>query len=490
MLTWNFLSTIVIFSFILLQAVRWVLLPQFMDIYYHLLTAQGFIQAGGYSGWDFWQYAPVGRVHIYPPFFHLILSGFIKLGIDQVVLAKLCEVLIPCLLLFVTWNFVRKFYSQRLAFFVVLAFFTSNSFYLSLVNHLPATLALIFGILSLGQLFKSKLLRSAILLVLSFYTHIGISFFLFLVFIIYGLANKDNRRGVFKSLGLALILSSPVLIKDIVSLKYISTFGFNLIEVGNCQIKILELILSILGVILAFKRRNKYSLFLSLFFANLIFLIYPYRFFSGEGYFTTLIFFAIFLDFLYSYLNKKLLFALICVFVLLISPTLIMSKTGEKAKSSVSIKFFDSAFFNMLFVKVETLWYPNEYLWAVKLVKENSTNRDAVFSTIDLTGVTISSLSGRLSANALLPEVMPSKAFNPLLTSKIIIFTIMDDPLVVKSIEQALRLVKIGENRFFIVYNNPNCQARSDIPKAGIGFKPIIVSALILGLLYIFIKNI
>ena len=68
---WNFFSWSLIAIFCLLQVLRWQIMPQFMDIYYHLSCAWGFIQAGGYSGWDFWQYAPVGRTHIYPPVFQI-----------------------------------------------------------------------------------------------------------------------------------------------------------------------------------------------------------------------------------------------------------------------------------------------------------------------------------------------------------------------------------------------------------------------------------
>ena len=86
---WDFYSTIIIAMFSLTQIFRWMILPRSMDIYYHLLTAWGFIQSGGYSGWDFWEYAPVGRMHIYPPVFHIVLAFLIKLGMNKIILAKI-----------------------------------------------------------------------------------------------------------------------------------------------------------------------------------------------------------------------------------------------------------------------------------------------------------------------------------------------------------------------------------------------------------------
>lgn len=188
---WDFYSGIIILAYLLLQVLRWPLFPQFMDIFYHLLTAWGFIQAGGYSGWDFWQYAPFGRLHIYPPLFHIILALFIKLGINKIILAKFLEAVTPIIFLIVLWNFIRKNYNQRLAFFVMLMVSSSFSFYLSLINNIPATLSIIFGILSFERLFKGQTLRATILLTLCFYTHIGISWLFALGVLLYGLFNRE-----------------------------------------------------------------------------------------------------------------------------------------------------------------------------------------------------------------------------------------------------------------------------------------------------------
>jgi len=282
---WNFYSGIIISSLLVLQLARWIILPQFMDIYYHLLTAQGFIQAGGYSGWDFWQYAPMGRPHIYPPFFHLALAGFMQAGVSPVILAKLCEALLPVVFLVTLWKFIKNHYGPQLAFFSVLLFFASFSFYLSLLNHIPATLALIFGILSLNQLFKKRLLRSAILLTLVFYTHIGISLFFGLTFLLYGWLNNEFRKKAGGVLLAALIFSLPIIIKELSVLRFMHTFGFSLHERYLCQVKIVESVLGLIGLFQALKRGKEYRLFAGMFLASLIFIIYPYRFLSGEGYY-------------------------------------------------------------------------------------------------------------------------------------------------------------------------------------------------------------
>ena len=179
---WVYFSGVIIIIFGLLQLLRSVILPQFMDIYYHLQVAWGFLQSGGYSGWDFWEYAPFGRTHIYPPFFHIILALLMKLGFSAIFLAKLFESAAPVLFLIVLWYFIRKNYSAQLAFFVVLAFSSAFAFFISLSNHIPAALALILGLFAFNELFKNRCLRAAILLAFCFYTHIGVSWFFLLTF--------------------------------------------------------------------------------------------------------------------------------------------------------------------------------------------------------------------------------------------------------------------------------------------------------------------
>jgi hypothetical protein len=473
-ISWDFLSKIAILVFLLLQCIRWSVLLQSMDIYYHLLTAWGFIQAEGYSGWDFWQYAPVGRIHIYPPFFHLMLAGLLKSGVSQIIMAKLCEVIIPTIFLGVLWNFIRVNFSKRLAFFVLLMFFSSFSYYLSVTNHLPATLASIFGILSLGQFFKNKIVRSALLLSLCFYTHIGVSWFFFLTFILYAAFNKEARREALLAAGLAFFLSLPVIIKEVNGLRFLTTAGLNLNEKYLSQVKVIDLLLACAGLFIALKAKGKHSLFLAFFVASFIFIIYPYRFLSGEGYFSLMLLCALFLSNLYNALNRKYMILIIAVFTLVISPTWVLYKNIGDNKLNYKINVLDSGFINLLMAKGRVLWFPKEYLSAANIVRENSGREDIIFSSLNFIGLTVSSLAGRATANALLPEIKLPDSYNPLVSSRIIIFSKIDDPNITDRIISALNLTKVGENDFFAVYKNPGCNVRLKANKAVLTFKLVL----------------
>jgi len=467
---WDFFAKIIIAGFFLLQCIRWSILLQSMDIYYHLLTAWGFIQAGGYSNWDFWQYAPAGRIHIYPPLFHLLLAGLIKSGVNQIILAKLGEVVIPSLFLAVLWKFIKAHYGNRLAFLVILVFFSSFSFYLSLINHLPATLAFVFGILAWDQFFKGKLLRSGLLLAACFYTHIGLSWFFTLAFLLYVLINKEEKKGGLFILGTALILALPMIIKEAHALKFISSLGLDMRERYLSQVKVIDLLFALAGLAIALKRRGRYVLFLTFFIAGLIFLLYPYRFFSAEGYFPVILLAGLFLERLYQGINKRYVIFSIALFTLILSPTWAFYQDAGNKKISYKLRLLDSGFINLILARGQVAWFPKQYLSTAKLVKENSQEREIVFSSLNSIGLTIASLSGRATANALLPEIRLSDDYNPLLSAKIIIFTRIDDPGVTGKIISALKLVELGGNDFFVVYKNPGCQAQVKINPAILPF--------------------
>ena len=489
--SWDFYSKLIIISYFVLQIIRWQILPQFMDIYYHFLTAWGFIQAGGYSGWDFWQYAPVGRIHIYPPLFHIILAFLIKLGISKVILAKFFEVIMPVIFLIVLWNLIRKNYNECLAFFVTVMFSSSFSFYLSLLNHIPATLAFILGFLAFDQLFQSKFLRASLMLALCFYTHIGVSWFFAFSFLFYSLFNKQHRKSCYIIFIFAFILSLPILLKQLAGIKFISSLGINLNEKYICQIKIIDYVLAIFGLILALRLDKKYHLFSSFLFASFIFLIYPYRFFSAEGYLPVILLSALFLYNLYEKFKHKRLYLkylpiLATVFILFFSPTVSMDRIEGKNKLSYKLHISDSAFMGMLLARGKSIWFPREYLSAADLIKNNSEEGDIVYSSLNIAGVILASMSGRSTANALFPEIHASRQFDPILASKIIVFAKDESPEWINRIINNYNLTKIGENKIFILYRNPFCYAKVNVKKASLSFLMIgLISAVFMLLLWL-----
>lgn len=465
-LSYNSCSLLLILFYAVSQAVRWNFFPQHFDIWYHLLTAWGFIRAGGYTTWDFWQYAPAGRPHIYPPLFHTVLALLMKAGIDKIFLARLFSVTLPVIFLLTLWNFIRRDFSARLAFLCLITMASSFSFHESLINHMPSTIALIFGFLAFGQAFKKRILSAGILLALCFYTHMGTSWFFALAFLFYALFNAGDRRPALISLVSALALSLPIIIQQLTHIKLISIANFN--EQYFCEFKTLDYILAAFGIVLAWKKGKRYTFFAALFIASFIYAKYPSRFFSAEGYLPVALLSAVSIDGLCENFIKgsriKILTASIILFVVIFSPTVVISQGADEV-SFYKIHLFDSAFMNIVSGAERKDAASKSILdsacnSASKIITDNSSADDIIYCTEETIGLRLAALSGRATANHLLPEVCPPGSPDAMASSRIIVMLKYHSPEWVKNKVDRYGLKLIGRNNILDVYVNPAAKDR------------------------------
>ena len=468
--SYDFWSVIILIFYAIMQISRWQLFPQHLDIYYHLLTAWGFIQAGGYSSWDFWQYAPVGRPHIYPPLFHIVLALFMKAGVDKIILAKIFSIVIPLTFLVTLWSFLRKKFSSCLAFFSLVTISSSLSLYASLTNHMPSTIALTFGILAIWQLMNRKTVFALLLLTLCFYTHIGVSYFIMLTLVIYALFNKEYSRQVFIIVMGAVTLAIPMIVRQLSGINLLSLASVK--ENYSCEFKTIDYILAIIGFVILLRSKGKGRLFLALFLASFVYLPYMARFFSAEGYLPVALLAAVALYGISESFGRnryaKYIVVLGTIFMLIFSPTIATGQL-EVGGPLNRIFLFDSAVMNMLFPKANermissTIWFEKRYSFVSKLIGENSSPDDIIYCTEDIVGLCLAAASGRATANYLLPEVYSKGRTDPYADSKIIIMLKYHDPKSVKEIVDRYGLVLLGKNEILDVYKNPSALAKMRI---------------------------
>jgi hypothetical protein len=489
--SWDFFAGLLMAVYASLALARWPFLPQFIDMYYHLHTAWAFLQAGGYSGWDFWQYAPFGRTHIYPPLFHLALAFFIKLGANKIFLAKIFEALTPTFFLLVVWYFVARNFSRRLAFFVVLAFGSSFSFFLSLINNIPATLAIIFGILALDCLWRGRPGRAALLLTLAYYTHIASPWFIALTIVLYGLFDRRQRKAGCLVVLSAIILALPVILKQLAALSLIQLADMP--DRYFCEFKPLDYALAFFGLILASRRKGTHYLFISLFLAGFIFILYPYRFFSAQGFLPVIFLSAISLDRLYekcggSHIKATVFFILGGFLTLIFSPTILTEKRKEHKEAKIYL--FDSSPRDLLFpwanerIASTSLWHPEEYLQAVRIIRQNSLPNEIIYANYHILSACLASLSDRPNASALFPEIDPVRSFSPFGVARIIVLTKDNRLSAINYIVGKYKLRLLGENKLLMVFSNPSAKAGFVIPKATVPFWAIGVILLLFSAIF------
>ena len=485
--SWDFFSVVILLFYALIPIARWPSLPQHIDIYYHILTAWGFIKSGGYTTWDFWQYAPIGRMHIYPPLLHIIMALFMKAGINGLFLAKALNVVMPVFFAATLWNFVRKNYSSSLAFWVLVCSSSSFSFYLSSVNHLPSTVSLILGIFALDKLLNRKPLQSILLFTLCFYTHIGTSWFFMASVILYGLFKSEDRASCLIIFLSTIALSIPILLQQLHALRYISFEGIN--ETFFREFKTIEYALAAAGLFLISRKDRRYLLFPAFFIASFIYIGYPSRLFSSEGYMPLVILAAVALDVICEKINKRkshLNYIPICLgaFLLMISPTLSF-EADELNRPCHKFYIFDSVIMHALFPDnnertiSKSIWFEKYYLPAVEVIKKNCAADEIIYSGSDVIGVCLAGVSGRATANRLLAEIYPPGKDDPIASSKLIIMVKYNTPKWIGGAAKNYNLQKIWENEIFDIYRNRGECPKIQIKKAMVPFSAIVLLLII-----------
>ncbi len=234
------------------------------DLSYHLAVAEGFVRAKSVVTWDFWESLPLGRPHNYPPLIHIIMAFFIRAGFSSLSSVKLILelVLVGGLSLF---SFgVNKLFGIKTAFWSVFFIILWSSFLRMSATVLPSTLVLFSAPALLYFALNKKWITLGALLVLVFYTHlfmpyfVALSLILYLIFFARGLV-VPTLITIF----CAFLLYAPWLIHvfsaGLSYIKYFDSSSTFKVDDTFIRINLLPFILFIFGAAaLLFETRKKY----------------------------------------------------------------------------------------------------------------------------------------------------------------------------------------------------------------------------------------
>ncbi|MDP2938564.1 MAG: hypothetical protein Q8O13_00555 [Candidatus Omnitrophota bacterium] len=497
-LSWDFYSLMLIFCFSFLLIFRWTMSPAFIDVYYHLSVTKGFNEAGGFVTKDFWEFAPVGRPHLYPPLLHFLMLLFFKVGFSLISIARLFEFIIYPLLLIVIWKLMEDYFDKRLAFFAVLTGVSIYSFYLATINFIPASLATVLGLLAFIYLDKGKLLASTIFMALCFYTHAITPWIFITSIIIYGFLNRARRENCLITTLLSFILTLPFLIYQFKAREFIR-FSTGL-EKFPIEINLWLYLVALPALIISFQKKGKYFIIPSLLIASLLplFFGYRYRYLSGQSNLALIVLSAVSLEkvfvkssigltSIFKHLDKRLagLIVLWAVFIffLIFSPT-VYFKEGK-------VKFFmlNSTYINLVprFKRIHrpnetSIYFPKYFDEIKRIVEENSQTEDIIYCNKEYVGGLISVFTNRVTSNAMLKEIKPYKIIDPAASAKLIIWIKDPDNLQDKdltSVIERYNLIKITETDIAYIYKNPNSNAKKIVSK------PLLAEGLIFGMLFL-----
>jgi hypothetical protein len=474
---WDVLSYLVIGFLLLLLVGRWPLLPNFIDIYYHIVTAQGFAQAGGYVTHDFWSYAPQGRPHLYPPVFHIALLALLKTGIPPVALARLADIVIFPFFLLVIFFFMRNLLSSRLAFFSVLLSASVYSFYLASSNFIPATLACIFGMLSLWAMERNRTIAASALLGLCFYTHAQMPWFFVAVYVLYGIMRRARLARCAVIIAGGLMLGAPMLIY----LYRMRAFYIPAARYENFALEFnLYLALACFGIRKIFYEKKTYILLGSLALASAPFVAsYPYRYLSGQGILGLILLSAVGIELCYEAAARSLgaraqskgvallIFTLSFAFL---SPAIIVQRDHRQTFSLLNSTYSNLIDWNPVARPNDFSVSNSRYVrQVVDIVRRNSAQHDIIATNMPYAGTVISALSGRADAQGMLAEVRPAPGPDPFAHARLIIW-FKDDSLsgarTLAQIVSAYSLRQIAETDIAFIVRNNATESREQVGKA------------------------
>ncbi|MEM3569502.1 MAG: hypothetical protein QXI20_08175 [Candidatus Jordarchaeales archaeon] len=146
--------------------------PLLVDDFYHLSVSRQIYLFGFIPTWDFWEFAPLGRPHLYPPLLHLIMALLMRAsGGDVFLAARIVKTFTYPLLLLLFWLSVRGLAGRKAAFYSSLTLASASPLLFLSVMTMPATIVLALTPPLITSFIKKKTLPSLLLLSVALWLH-------------------------------------------------------------------------------------------------------------------------------------------------------------------------------------------------------------------------------------------------------------------------------------------------------------------------------
>ncbi|RJP27612.1 MAG: glycosyltransferase [Actinobacteria bacterium] len=301
----DILAAVFIAACIVLILVNISMYPVYLDIPYHMAVTRGFQEAGGITTWDFWDYAPAGRPHIYPPLLHVGMSMLQDIGLSAQATATLvCVIMFPLILLSLWWA-MRKLFGSRAAFYALVLVGVPYAFFYQTGITIAASLVLALTPLIFLALEEDHKVASLALLAMCLYSHLILGHLVALALIIYLLHRREYwRRILFVVVG-AYILYLPW---GIVVLSNLGSFTASQPGLGgDFALHLLLWGLAAAGFVACYLRKKQYYL-LPAYLLSMVPIVFFYsnRFWEGHVFLPLAMLGGVALDRLHAFLSGRL----------------------------------------------------------------------------------------------------------------------------------------------------------------------------------------
>lgn len=472
---WETAFWILFLGTLLLAAIHWPVLPYFLDHYYHLAAAEGFRQAGGLVLRAFWEAAPEGRPHLYPPLTHLVLAFLLEKGLSPITLARLASCLsLPAVLLAVFFS-LRRAAGSRTAFLTAAALAIPYPFFLASANYLPATLTLLLGLGLFAALDRGKATAAGLLLGLSFWTHAGLSALLALSVLVFSLLEPGRRNTAWAALLLGLAVGAPWLahLWNHRGLLELQPRG----EERFFETPLLLMAMGAAGAVVALRDRERSLRFWAaagLGFLPMLF-FYRFRFLAAQGMFPWLLLAGLFAGWAFKAASRRGLqtaAGLTLAALFLGNPTL----HADPESGSLSWVWGDTVLLRLAGLTrgvpratEQSLYNARHSEELAEAVRRHTAEDDLFYSNVSYLSGMLVALTGRATTSQMLREMADRPVEAQIRPAKLIVW--LRDPRHPKRRPPALQaaalahhLRPLGETALAYLYINPRAAGRRRVP--------------------------
>ncbi len=477
-LAWDLFACAILVFAVLVELLQWPVLPRSLDLHYHLSAASAFERAGGWTTLAFWEAAPAGRPHLYPPFFHVLLWMTAKTGLGWIAAARLWDAAAFPLWLGASWMLFRRFGSPRAAFLGLVTAFAAYPVYLSAFQYPAFTLASVMGIAALVLCDARKPWAAGLCLGLAFYTHTLSAFFTATAFVFW-CADREARSRALRTVAVGIVVAAPFLAYQLAHSSFFVPFrapGDRTLDFDA-----LAYALGFAGAVLAWKRGGLSRAFLSLGLASLVFLVsYPARFAGGHGLLGWAALAGLAADRAFETIGERrgthAASAAAAGFVALALLAAPVVRTDADAKT-VRLIFSERTLLRNLTPESvfdprrATIYFEKPYREIVERLGALTEPDDAFWSDVPYAAATLGALSGRSTTARTLLEVRPYAADDPIRAARLTVLFKRPDggtPEGWDAAASARGLSPAGETELVRFYVNPR-PSRTAVPKPTLG---------------------
>lgn len=247
------------------------------DWSYHLMIARMFIDHQSVF-WDYYEFAPIGRPNLYPPFLHFLFAGSNIIGMSWIFIQKFYGVLTYLVSLLCVFFVSRDLFGKKVGVLSVVILSGSYSYWWWQISIAPTSIIFALFPLAMWSVYRKKTILSIGLLSIFLWTHFS-GLLVALAILVFGILKRDYFKYSIKITGISFVLYIPWIVHVLLNRDWMHGNWSSIVNMPTFGA--LTIIFSILGIFFLAKRRDVKDVLILATIPSIVLigLLYGFRFF-------------------------------------------------------------------------------------------------------------------------------------------------------------------------------------------------------------------